>query len=93
MKKNVKRYHSFNVLLTLGMIIANLLSCATSDINSDARENQIILPKITSDEHERLGDLELNRGKLFSAFMHYEKSLLLNPVKQESVTKRHDCLF
>ena len=105
MSKNVKRYYSSILLLAFGIIISNLLGCATTDpnvkqvnkidkvdkgqssrfyekeshINSDTSGNQITLPKITEDEHERLGDLKLNRREFPAAFIHYEKALLLNP--------------
>jgi Flp pilus assembly protein TadD len=37
------------------------------------------LPEITGDEYEQLGDGLLNKGKLYLAFVQYEKSLKLKP--------------
>ena len=37
------------------------------------------LPEMTSEEHERLGDVHFRQNNLQAAFVHYEKSLELNP--------------
>ena len=37
------------------------------------------LPEMTSEEHERLGDVNFRQNNLQAAFVHYEKSLELNP--------------
>ena len=37
------------------------------------------LPEITGDEYEQLGDGLLNKGKLYLAYIQYEKSLKLKP--------------
>lgn len=47
--------------------------------NYDVKSTNPTATKMTDNEHERLGDLFYDQGNLSKAFIHYEKSLLLNP--------------
>jgi tetratricopeptide (TPR) repeat protein len=45
----------------------------------DDKSTNLRATVMTDEEHQRLGDLFYDQGNLSKAFIHYEKSLLLNP--------------
>ena len=55
----------------------NLMRQQLETFPGDASE-QIAPPEMTSDDHERLGDVSVSRGNLQMAFVQYEKCLKLN---------------
>ena len=83
------------LILSLILAIFVFLGCASGDKNRIRRLDEIVetrvsselsdeltdnkLPEMTGDEYERLGDTLLSRGKLYLAYLQYERSLKLNP--------------
>jgi tetratricopeptide (TPR) repeat protein len=55
----------------------NVINPVSTEISDEIFDKK--LPKMTSDEYERLGDTLLSRGKLHIAYLQYERSLQSNP--------------
>jgi len=55
----------------------NAINLASAEFPDEIFDKK--LPKMTSDEYERLGDTLLSRGKLHIAYLQYERSLKSNP--------------
>jgi tetratricopeptide (TPR) repeat protein len=56
----------------------NLIDQQMATVSGDATDPKAF-PEMTSDDRERLGDVNVSRGSLQMAFVQYQKSLKLNP--------------